>query len=411
MTLMSENRAQVPVVVVGAAGACGLGVIRSLSQANLPITLVDDNRYAPAMHSRFGHKLVISRLAGPALIRDLLALATQMPSPPVLFLTRDESMLTISEHRDELAMSYRFTLPSHHCLTSLAHKTTFQELAESLGFPVPRSVRIRSEADVASVAELQFPVVAKPAIKTAEYVCGNLARAYKVSSSEEAKAKCRLMLTAVPELVVQEWITGLDSELYFCFIYLAADGSTLCSFVGRKLSIWPPDVGVTASCTAAPELRDVLLPLTEAFFRRVSFVGMGGIEFKKDARTGRFLMIEPTVGRVDAQEEVATIHGVNIPLVAYLHEAGLPVPAMHTNSLPVVWRDTWPHRRAARRNPAPHVDTRPLKVCDAYWRINDPVPALVHFLAGSIRSLGRYFTATPSRMKVQALRLPFLRLR
>ena len=41
-------------------------------------------------------------------------------------------MLTVSEHRRELASSYRFTLPSHQCLISLAQKTTFQELAELL---------------------------------------------------------------------------------------------------------------------------------------------------------------------------------------------------------------------------------------------------------------------------------------
>ena len=46
------------------------------------------------------------------------------------------------------------------------------------------------------------------------------------------------------------------------------------------------------------------------------------MEFKRDARTGEFLMIEPTVGRVDWQEEVATLNGVNIPLAAYLHEIG-----------------------------------------------------------------------------------------
>jgi hypothetical protein len=67
--------------------------------------------------------------------------------------------------------------------------------------------------------------------------------------------------------------------------------------------------------------------LTDAFFRRVSFVGMGGIEFKRDPRTGEFLMIEPTAGRIDAQEEVATLHGANIPVAAYSYEAGLTVPS------------------------------------------------------------------------------------
>jgi hypothetical protein len=68
--------------------------------------------------------------------------------------------------------------------------------------------------------------------------------------------------------------------------------------------------------------------LTEAFFDRVSFIGMGGIEFKRNSRTGQFLMIEPTVGRVDGQEEVATLHGLNIPLAAYLHALEARVAAL-----------------------------------------------------------------------------------
>jgi hypothetical protein len=59
---------------------------------------------------------------------------------------------------------------------------------------------------------------------------------------------------------------------------------------------------VTASCTAAPEVHATLHQLTEAFFAQMSFEGMGSMEFKRDARSGDFLMIEPTVGRIDWQE-------------------------------------------------------------------------------------------------------------
>ena len=50
------------------------------------------------------------------------------------------------------------------------------------------------------------------------------------------------------------------------------------------------------------------------------------MEYKRDVRTGRFVMIEPTVGRSDFQEEVATLNGVNIPNAAYCSAVGQPVP-------------------------------------------------------------------------------------
>ena len=75
-------------------------------------------------------------------------------------------------------------------------------------------------------------------------------------------------------VVVQEWIEGQDSDIFFCLQYRATGGATVCSFTGRKLCIWPPDVGTTASCTAAaPEVRTILQPLTEAFFKRMSLSG------------------------------------------------------------------------------------------------------------------------------------------
>jgi D-aspartate ligase len=389
---MSFDKARTPAVVVGAAGACGLGIVRSLSLASVPVILVDVTPYAPAMHTRFARKVLVSQLAGPPLIRDLLTLASTFSTPAVLFLTSDEAMLTVSQYRSELASRFRFTLPSHDCLTLLSQKRTFQDLAESLGFPVPRCVRVRTTDNMEMLAELHFPAVVKPTTKTAAYVNAHFARGYKVDSVEEAKAKCRLILGAVPELVVQEWVDGADTDLYFCLLYRSADGSTICSFVGRKISIWPPDVGLTASCTAAPEASEALVSLTKAFFDQVSFVGMGGMEFKKDAQTGRFVMIEPTVGRVDAQEEVATIHGINIPLFAYLHEVGLPLPPIPSNCVPKVWQNSWPHWRALRRNTVQHFDTRGLKVLDAYWRANDPLPAVMHSFGWSLKLLGTAFS-------------------
>ena len=382
-----DGETRIPVVVVGSRAAGTLGVVRSLSQAGIPVILLDDDAFAPAMHTRCARTVAISRSSGVPLVKDLMALAADIAGPAVLFLMSDDAVLTVSEHRDELAMSYRFRLPTHDCLTSLADKIRFQQLAEAYGFPVPRSVRIESTADLRRLPELNFPAIVKPAIKTVEYVNGQFARAYKVASHEQAEAVCRRLLPIVPGLVVQEWIEGADSDLYFCLQYRAADGTTVCSFTGRKLSIWPPDVGVTASCTAAPEVRHILQPMTEAFFERVSFVGMGGIEFKRDAGTGQFLMIEPSVGRADAQEEVATMHGANIPLAAYLHEIGAEVPAIEQNPVPVIWRDFWAHWRSAhgRRAQAPVKSNR--RVYDAYWRLDDPLPALFHFLGGSMRTL------------------------
>ena len=370
--------ARPPAVIVGAAGACGLGVLRSLHAAGIPVVLLDTNAAAPAMHSRQAYKVVVRALTGRALVDDLLALRRCFEQAPVLFLTSDETALTVSQHRAELAEGYRMRLPQHDRLVALMHKASFQQLAEQHGFPVPRSVTISNGDDLGALDGLRFPCIIKPTIKTAQYFEGHFERGYRVASAAEAREICGRVLTAVPGVVVQEWIEGPDSDIYFCLQYRAA-GGTIASFSGRKLSIWPPGVGVTASCTAAPEVHATLHQLTEAFFAETSFEGMGSMEFKRDARSGDFLMIEPTVGRIDWQEEVATLNGVNIPHAAYRHETGMDTERTSMTAAPVVWRDSWMHwKSGAARTYA----GRSARVYGAYWRLNDPAPALYRVLAG-----------------------------
>jgi predicted ATP-grasp superfamily ATP-dependent carboligase len=379
----------VPAVIVGGIdNGGGLGLVRSLGRAGAPVIVIDQDASAPALHSRHARKHVAPDLTGRSLVRELLALQAKLGTRPVLFLTSDEAVLTVSQYREELEAAYRLRLPDHDRLRSLLQKSGFQELAETRGFPVPRSVRITNAREIASLARLTFPAVIKPSIKTGDYLMGRFARGYRVATMDEAAVLCRRILPVLPNLVVQEWIEGADSDIYFCLQYRGS-GGTVSSFTGRKLSIWPPDIGTTASCTAAPEAHAVLAPMTDAFFDTVSFVGMGSMEYKRDARTGRFFMIEPTVGRVDWQEEVATLHGVNIPLAAYRYEIGAELPLEPDAIVPVIWRDSARHWKAMRRVRG-GIDAQAAgKVIDAYWRLDDPMPALFHVLSTGIRIVRR----------------------
>jgi D-aspartate ligase len=392
-------------VIVGGSGPGTLGLLRSLSRADIPVILVDEDVFAPAMHSRHGYKVAVGQLSGVTLVKTLQALAGGLGGRAVLFLNSDDAVLTVSQHRAQLANYYRFLLPTHDCVTSLINKTSFRQLAEANGFPVPRSVTISRIVDLSRLVELKYPCILKPTRATPDYVNSKFERAYKVASREQAEKICHRILAVVPALVVQEWIEGSDDNLYFCLQYRGADGSTVCSFTGRKLSIWPPDVGVTASCTAAHEARPILQPLTEAFFDTVSFVGMGGMEFKRDARTGQFLMIEPTVGRIDGQEEVATLHGINIPAAAYLHEVGSPVCRMEEDLAPLIWQDSISHWRSLRCHRRVLEPKPGMRIYEAYWRRDDPMPAFSHLWQELVWSVLRTMRRAPFlRTLVRSLR-------
>ena len=178
---------------------------------------------------------------------------------------------------------------------------------------------VREEKDFSKLDQLNFPVVIKPC--ATEYLLGTQApRARMLASRAPALVACRATLSKVPEVIVQEWVDGAESDIYFCLQYRGQDGATIISFTGRKLRCWPPQTGSTARCTSAPEYEEHLERLTTDFFTKVGCVGMCSMEYKKDRRTGQFVMIEPTVGRTDWQEEVAMLNGVNIPFAAYCYE-------------------------------------------------------------------------------------------
>jgi D-aspartate ligase len=54
-------------------------------------------------------------------------------------------------------------------------------------------------------------------------------------------------------VIVQEWVPGPDSNIYYCLAYITPDGKVLSRFVGRKIHQLPILLGSTASAEAANE--------------------------------------------------------------------------------------------------------------------------------------------------------------
>jgi D-aspartate ligase len=371
---------KVTALVVG-GGLNALGVVRSLGQAGVTVCVLDTENKSPAMRSRYGVPRKVSTLDGPEFMAELKRLAPELGTRVVLFLTEEKTVATVSEYRAELPSSLQIRLPEHERLMALMHKQGFAELAEAMGAPVPRTVRLQSLQDLPKVSGLNYPCVLKPSEKSYEYGA-RFKKAYKVSTPDEMAMLYREIFPVLADMVVQEWIEGQDSDIYFCLQYIGRNGELVASFPGRKIRSWPPRIGGTASCTAAWEHEKELTDLSADFFRQVGFTGMGSMEYKRDVRDGRFYMVEPTVGRTDFQEEVATVNGVNLPFFAYCHELALPVPPLMPTNPPQIWRETQIDRWSKQEGGIVEDEAfQKHKVVDAHWRWNDPRPWFDNFFA------------------------------
>ena len=378
-----------PAVVLG-AGANGLGVARSLARARVPVCLLDTDTRRADMRTRAATPLQIRATHGETLVEDLVRLgATQFSGVrPVLLLTQEESVRTVSHHRDRLSALYRFSLPPMEVVDALLHKEGFQRRAEQLGSTIPPLAHIRALADLPALGKLRYPVVVKPGERDAAYA-RQFRKAYRAGSAEEAAALIRRILPVMADVVVQEWIEGPDSNIHFCLQYVDRDGQAAGSFAGRKIRSWPPQVGGTASCTAAPEVHAQLSAMTTRFFQAAGVVGMASMEYKRDARSGEFRMVEPTIGRTDYQEEVATLNGVNLPYVAWCSALDLPLPPPAASRRPVVWRVRSEDVQSAAAQGQRVTQGYPPggRVADAVCRWRDPVPCLVQALQHVRRAL------------------------
>lgn len=403
MNLGSEKRAEaVPAIVLG-GGVNGLGVARSLGAAGVPVFLAEADAARAELRTRHAQPILVADLCSRSLIEDLMQLgeARFAGRRPVLLLTQEQTVRAVGTAQEALRTWYRFVLPEHQLLDALMHKESFNRLAQQNSLRVPRTVHVRAAVDVDTALALTYPLIIKPARHEPEYG-RRFQKAYRVGDADEARALLGCILDVLPDVVVQEWVPGTDADIYFCLQHLSSIGAPEASFVGRKIRSWPPNVGGTASCTAAPEALE-LAETTARFFARVGMSGLASMEYKRHAVTGEFVAIEPTVGRTDYQEEVATLNGVNLPYAYYRSILGLDRLGVNGSKTPVIWRD-----RQADRQSLAHAEQTVHGwpeghdvIRDALWRLDDPGPWLASQWARSVRKGRRLVSGLTVEQKAE----------
>jgi predicted ATP-grasp superfamily ATP-dependent carboligase len=198
-------------------------------------------------------------------------------------------------------------------------------------------------------------------------------------------------------LIAQEWTPGDESALYSCNCYYGRDGRPLATFVARKLRQWPPETGTSS---LGEEVRnDAVLAATLALFDAVGYRGLGYVETKRDARTGRELVIEPNVGRPTGRSAIAEAGGVELLYTMYCDAQGLPLPEArvqrYVGARWIYWRHdfqaalhAWRRGRLGLRAWARSWRGRKASAVFS-WR--DPAPALgdlAHASGAALRALG-----------------------
>jgi D-aspartate ligase len=345
----------VPAAVVDVGWVNGLAAIRSLGRAGVRVLAVDHRPSALGFRSKYAERLVSP---DPFTDEHRFVNFLRALGEVVVFPTHDDSLNAVARFADDLDVLTPF--PDWELLERVQSKRAQLEQAAAAGLDIPAS-------DPGT-----FPVIVKPD-RSVEFK-----RRYKRQNFRcDTPAELERALERTEEFapIVQELVPGGDDALYTVGSYLDADGNALGVFCGRKLLQTPPGIGTcrVGEAVWVPEVVDAALTLLRAFGYR----GVSQVEFKRDARDGRYKLMEINA-RLWQWHGLASACGVDLPLIAYRDLTGDISPDVRMNLHGKRWAITLlPGERPALQRP-PYVD--------AVFALDDPKPGLVH-LARVARSV------------------------
>jgi D-aspartate ligase len=191
---------------------------------------------------------------------------------------------------------------------ALMDKEQADGIARSAGVAVPWTTRVSSLEELDAIATgAPWPCVVKPVFSHEWRERYGQARVFIASDEREASSLLSRPLRDGVGMLLCQYIPGGDEDVEEAIVVRLADGSYPVRFGCRKLRQNPPRFGATALGEASP------LPETTAIARRVldqaGFVGVAGVETKRNAETGERWFLEVNV-RIPGQWGLGDTCGV-----------------------------------------------------------------------------------------------------
>ncbi len=299
----------------------GLGIARSLNGHGVDVFGLSSETDAPGMKSAFFkgiYEVPNGRDEPDALCRRLIELRSRHTEAPVIFPTRDFDVLFLHEYGEQLRPYYR--LPQDHGFGCLMDKLELAGVAENLGIAVPLTIACSSAEQLnQQIGSLRFPVVVKPRFaylwrRKDTWEAVGARKAFLVHSADELQREYSRIAALTPEILIQEYVAGSDSDIVVCCCYMNQKADLLGYFTAKKLRQNPPLFGTGCAIEAAdiPEI----IPLAKRLIESCGYSGLAEIEFKHDKATNTFYLIEINPRHWD-QHELGTLVGVNLSWLAY----------------------------------------------------------------------------------------------
>lgn len=314
-------------VILGCNYYIGLSALRSLGREGIHTVAVD---YSTKDTYAATSKYCKERLIAPHYKEDprgfvdyLIAYAKMQSEPPVLIPCHDAYVEVMDDYFHELKEVYLFPQTEQGLASKLMDKEALHQLAEERGVLVPETVRVDEPDFLQQVEErIGFPCIVKPT-DSPTFVAKFRRKLFKVHNHAELEEALNKAEQAGLEVIVQRIIPGFDDHMHTFDAYINQEGKVTHWATFQKYRQYPINFGasVYTGQKYVPELYEIGAP----FLEDIGYKGFVEIEFKKDAKTGKFYLIEVNV-RLTNFNTLLDKLGLNMAYITYAEMLGHPVP-------------------------------------------------------------------------------------
>ena len=308
--------------------AGGVGVLRTLGRAGVPVYAMVEDRFTPAAVSRYAAGRFVRPTTGlehpDALVDLLLAIGRSIGRRSVPVATDDEAALLLAEHADRLSEWFLLPQVPGTLPRRLADKGGLYRLCLEHGTPTPRSTAPSDHDElVAAGRDWGYPLVLKNLEAWTRLRSPAVQHTTVVYDERELLAACPPPGRAL-SVLLQECIPKEQAVDWFTHLYCAADDSPPLVLTGLKVRSWPPDAGVTTRARAVDN--PVLARQAAEFCRRIGYRGVADLDWRLDRRDGQYKLVDFNP-RTGAQFRLLeTVDGLDVVRGLHLDLTGRPLP-------------------------------------------------------------------------------------
>jgi predicted ATP-grasp superfamily ATP-dependent carboligase len=320
----------------------GLGIARSLGEQRIPVIGLSAHRRVYGNFTRYAkvHFCPDSRNEPERLLAYLLDLGQRIGSGSIIFPTRDDDVVFLDRFRADLQTYFTLAIPDRLAVETCLDKWRTYLCAEQARVPQPQCWLITGDEDLRAAAEAAtFPCVLKPVAahhwrqgRNWETVGGR--KAINISTREELRAEYAAVARADKRALLQELVPGGDDCLVIAACYLDRDSNWVAGFNTQKLVQIPEGFGT--GCVVQSARIPELLERSERLLQTMRFTGIAEVEYKWDAASREYKLIEINPRPWD-QHRLGHSIGVDLIRLAYGELAGLPLAAAQPNPATYKW--------------------------------------------------------------------------